>query len=422
MNRFPEINSTEIINGEHLLLGGTPPGWPGPSVKPAFFYKRRYTWDGDIILGCTIGCSFCYYRWINNTYMNFGRGKEGLRRIGEPEEAVKFLEQSRLFAPKRDIIMLCARSDGSMQISEITRFLHAFKHSNWIFVLHRAPFSPRELEEWGKDDRVVYCTTITPKPPESGPFSWTPIRAEDQIEGIRFLIKNGIPHKRISLMLGPFNTNNVDAGVKLIKILGEMGFKFATYRGCSIGNFGVAPDRDRLRQEGFLDGFQDESSAPEGHDYYKMKNWLAPEVEEKLLQAGKEAGMRLYRFTGELYKNEYGVPIAYNRHNHWRRELGQWKKIEIKPLFEYLRWLGYHPISIQETEEGYFVELPENEVATEDVAMTVGAEFETSVLFNNYRIAPSLSDLRFYAQNRLFWPLPEGWDKVVDFYTSRTYS
>jgi len=412
--------SAEIVNGEHLLLGGTPPGWPGRPVKPAFFFKRRYTWDGDIILGCTIGCSFCYYRWINNTYMTIGRGKQGLRRIGEPEEAVAFLEQSRLFAPTRDIVLLCARSDGSMQIPEITRFLHAFKHPNWVFVLHRAPFGRRQLEEWGPDDRVVYSTTLTPKPPETGPGSWTPIRPERQLEGIRFLLREGIPHKRISLMLGPFNTNNVDAGVELILTLGEMGFRFATYRGCSIGNFGVAPDRDWLRREGFLDGEQDETCAPGGHEYYKMKNWLAPEVEEKLLRAGEKVGMRLHRFTGTLYKEEYGVPVAYNRNNRWRRELGQWRRIEMRYLYAYLRWLGYHPRSIKETEDGYLVELPEREVATEDVAMTVGAEFRTSVLFNNYRIAPTIGDLRFYAANRLFYPLPRGWEEVVDLYARRS--
>ena len=410
-------NSPDIINGEHLLLGGTPPAWPGKRVPPAFFYKKRYTWDGDIILGCHYGCSFCYYRYLNNTFEYYGTGK--LRRIGEPEEAVEFLEQSRLFKPGRDIVMLSARSDGSMQISEITQFLRAFKHPNWVFVLHRGYFGRRQLEEWGGDERVVYCTTITPKPPEAGPDSWTPIRPERQLEGIRFLLREGIPHQRISLMLGPFNTNNVDAGVELILRLGEMGFEFATYRGCSIGNLRVAPDLSRLREEGFLDGRQNESASPVGHEFYGMKNWLAPEVEEKLLRAGEEAGMRLYRFTGALYKNEYGVPVPCNHHNRWRKELGQWERVDTARLEAYLRWLGYHPVSIKEREEGYLVELPDDEVATEDVAKTVGAEFGTSVLFSNYRIAPSLGDLRFYAGNHLFWPLPEGWEEVVEYYEGR---
>jgi len=145
-----------------------------------------------------------------------------------------------------------------------------------------------------------------------------------------------------------------------------------------------------------------------------MKNWLAPEIEDQLLRAGERAGVRLYRFTGTLYKGEYGVSVAYNRNNRWRRELGQWGRVEISKLDAYLRWLGFHPISIRETEGGYWVELPENEIATEDVAMTVGAEFRTSVLFNRHRIAPTLGDLRFYAANHLFWPLPEGWEEVLE--------
>ena len=36
-----------VINGEHLLLGGTPPEWEGRPIGPAFFYKRRYTWDAE---------------------------------------------------------------------------------------------------------------------------------------------------------------------------------------------------------------------------------------------------------------------------------------------------------------------------------------------------------------------------------------
>ena len=40
--------------------------------------------------------------------------------------------------------------------------------------------------------------------------------------------------------------------------------------------------------------------------------------------------------------------------------------------------------------------------------------YRTSVLFNRHRIAPTLGDLRFYAANYLFWPLPEGWEEVAE--------
>ena len=402
--------TNEIINGEHLLLGGTPPEWSGESVSPAFFYKRRYTWDGDIVMGCTIGCKFCYYRWINNSVDTIGKGKKGLRRIGTPEDAVEFLEKSKLFAPDRDIVMLCARSDGSMQISELTQFLRVFPHKNPVFILHRGYFGKKQLEEWGQDKRAIYCTTITPAGPN---LLWTPIKTEKQIEGLKLLLKNGIPASRISVMFGPLNSNNIQNGVKLIQQLAGLGIEFLTYRGCSIGNFGVAPKDDQLRKIGFLDGGQNENSAPSGHSYYKMKNWLAPEVEKTILKVCQNCGIRTYRFTGSLYRDEFGMPVAYNRNNRWRRELGQWTKVEISKLDDYLCWLGYHPFNIREIEDGYYIELPKNEVATEDVAMTVGAEFKTSVIFNNHRIAPTLADLRFYDKNSLF-QLPKGWKSVIN--------
>lgn len=345
--------------------------------------------------------------------MTIGPGRDGLRRLGEPEDAVEALLNARLFNPNRDIVLLSARSDASMQVEDVTRFLRAFPYRNYVFILHRAPYGRKQLEQWGGDERAIYCTTITPKPPSSGPESWTPVKPEAQLRSIRFLLENGVPHKRISLMTGPFNANNVDAGVELIRYLAqELGFTSLTYRGCSVGEFGVQADTNRLRREGFLDGAQDETAAPEGHTYYQMKNWLAPEVEDKLLEAGERNGVRMYHLTGVLYQREYGVPVAYNRNNRWRRELGQWKQVEVGELDTYLRRLGYHPLGITQTEEGYLVELDETEVATEDVAMTVGAKFETSVIFNRHRIAPTVEDLRFYAENRLF-PLPNGWRNVL---------
>jgi hypothetical protein len=400
-------------NGEHFLLGGRPATWgQGPEIPPAYFYKKRYTWDGDPeFIGCAIGCSFCYYRWIDSTSDTIGTGKKGLRRIGRPEGAAEFLEKSKLFRPDRDIVLLCARSDGSMQVDSCTAFLRAFTYNTPIFFLHRGYFGSRQLEGWGADPRAIFSTTLTPMGPD---LDWTPIRVEKQVEGIQFLREHGVPAKRISIMLGPLNKNNYEGGLELIRQFADLGIEFMTYRGCSVGNFGVAPNNEQLREIGFLDGDQDERSSPGGHEYYRMKNWLAKEVEEAVLETGSKCGIRLYRFTGTLYEREFGRVVARNRNNRWRRDLGQWSRIDTEKFEAFLRWLGFHPLSIRETEEGYWVELPETEVATEDVAMTVGAEFRTSVLFNRHRIAPTLGDLRFYAQNRLFWPLPDGWEAVVE--------
>ena len=408
---FSAAGAAEIVNGEHLLLGGTPPGWKGEKVCPSPFYKRRYTWDGDLVMGCTIGCTFCYYRWINNSVDTIGKGRKGLRQIATPQQAVQFLEQSRLFKAERDIVMLCARSDGSMQVDEITEFLRIFPYQNPVFILHRAPFGTRQLDGWGDDPRAIFCTTITPVSPE---FQGSPIKPPEQMAGLRRLFEAGISARRISVMLGPLNSNNVAGGVNLIGELAEMGIQFLTYRGCSIGNLGIAPEDEKLRKSGFLDGRQDEKSGPNGHQYYKMKNWLSVEVEEAVLRAAAENGLRIHRHTGTLYRDKFHMPIPYNRNNRSRSgELGPWQRVNPKKIDEYVRSLGYNPLSIQEREEGYLVELPEGEVATEDIAMTVGCEFETSVLFNNHRIAPTLGDLKFYAKNHLFWPLPEGWETVA---------
>jgi len=145
-----------------------------------------------------------------------------------------------------------------------------------------------------------------------------------------------------------------------------------------------------------------------------MKNWLAAEVEEAVLRTAAECGLKVHRHTGTLYRDEFGMPVAYNRNNRSRSdELGPWEKADPQKIGEYLRWLGFHPISLRETEEGYRVDLPEGEIATEDIAMTVGAEFKTSVIYNNHRIAPALGDLRFYHANSLI-QLPDGWEGVVN--------
>jgi len=403
-------DATKIVNGEHLLMGGVPSSWGKQPVCAAPFYKRRYTWDGDLVMGCTIGCDFCYYRWGNNTADTIGKGKEGLRQIATPQQVVQFLEQSRLFKAERDIVMLCARSDGSMQVGEITEFLRIFPHQNLVFILHRVPFGKRQIENWGDDRRAIFCTTLTPVSEE---FQGSPIKPPEQMVGLRRLLEAGIPAKRISVMLGPMNSNNVAEGVKLIEELAGIGIEFLAYRGCSIGNFGVASEDDKLRKVGFLDGKQDETSKPKGHQSYRMKNWLAPGVEASVLHTASECGIRVHRHTGTLYRDEFGMPIPYNRNNRSRSsELGPWRKVSPRRIDEYARSLGYNPLSVRETEEGYLVALPEGEVATEDGAMTVGCEFETSVIFNNHRIAPTLGDLAFYAKNHLFWPLPEGWETV----------
>ena len=121
----------EYVNGEEMLL----------ALSPVF--KRRYTHDGDLILGCRYGCEFCYYRWISASKDYIGTGR--LKRLATPEQMVEFLKKSKLFLP-RDILILGARGDASMYPQEVIDLLRLIKEDeyfrdNIILALHRAPAS-----------------------------------------------------------------------------------------------------------------------------------------------------------------------------------------------------------------------------------------------------------------------------------------
>jgi nitrogen regulatory protein PII-like uncharacterized protein len=366
-------------NGEHYLLLTAP------------FYKKRYTVDGDFIIGCTIGCQFCYYRWIEGTSDLIGTGK--LKRVATPETMAEFIENSKIIRKNKDILMLSARSDASFQTKDIGRFLEIYPHQNKVFILHRGSFSKRTVDDV-EDPRVVYCTTITPGGHELG---WTSIKEELQIKDIEELLKNNIPAERISIEVGSINEHTVDKALEIIQTLKSMGFQFLTYRGVSIGSFNVDPQEEKLEEIKFKTGQKE--NAPETHSYYKIKNYLSDELENKIRNI---SGIRLHRFTGTLYREEFNIEVPYNRHNKYRKELGQFStSVNTNKLAEYMNYLGYSVYSIELTEEGYVIET--DRYVTEDIAMTVGAEFNTSVIFKKYRIAPTMEDIEFYKRNRIFY-------------------
>lgn len=365
-------------NGEHYLLNTAP------------FYKRRYTVDGDLVIGCKIGCKFCYYRWIEGTSDLIGTGKT--KTISTPERMVEFITNSKIIRKDKDILMLSARSDASIQIKQIGQFMKILPYKNPVYILHRGYFSEKTLE-YVEDPRVVYCTTLTPMGFDMG---WTPIKEELQIEGLKKLIRNGIPTNRISVEVGPMNEITVDKGIEIMKKLRDLGFEFLTFRGVSIGSFNVDPNEDKLKEIKFETN--QEENAPEGHTYYKIKNYLTKEIEDKIFHTFTD--IRLHRFTGSLYRDEFGIDIAYNRHNRYRRELGTFAKVDIDKLKNYIETFGYSVNNIREEIDGYHIET--DNYLTEDIAMTVGAEFNTSVIFDKYRISPTMEDIEFYKHNRIF--------------------
>ncbi|MGB9886694.1 MAG: hypothetical protein ACPLRW_06820 [Moorellales bacterium] len=353
--------------------------------------------DCDFRLGCLIGCVFCYYRWVEGAAEYFGTGK--LKDLCSPEELAEALSASPLVRKDRDPIMLCARGDASFQVGEVSAFLAAFKHRNPVFVLHRGYFGPRQLDAFAGDPRVVFATTLTPRGRELG---WTRVDEFRQLEGIGFLLENGVHPRRISVEVGPINEVNAGRAAELLGRLEGLGLEFAVYRGVSVGSFRVLPSEEQLRRVGFLT--TQEASAPEGHAYYRIKNVLAAGVEEKIKAAAGR--MRLHRFTGTLYRDEFGVSVAYNRNNRWRRELGLFGAADPALIGGFVEQLGFPVEGVEATEEGYLVRLGGGACATEDVAMTAGAEFGTSVLFDRYRIAPTPEDLRFYVERGFVPALP----------------
>ncbi|KXG74858.1 hypothetical protein AN618_21500 [Fervidicola ferrireducens] len=367
-------------NGEHWLLVNSP------------IFKRRYTIDCDIVMGCMIGCKFCYYRWVGGTDDLIGTGRT--KALCLPNGLAEILEASKLVRKDKDGIMLCARSDGSVQVRKIEAFLKAYRYKNPIFILHRGYFGPRQLDAFSWDERVVFSTTLTPRGRE---LDWTPIDERKQLKGIEYLLKKGILPRRISVEVGPINEHNVDRAVDILKELEKLGLEFATYRGVSVGTFGLPSPEDGLKGIGFLT--TQKRKAPGGHAYYKIKNVLAERLEEKIRTSVQR--LRLHRFTGTLYRDEFGMDVAYNRNNRWRKELGMFKKADVDALAGYIESLGLPVKGIDETPEGYFVRLKDEYCATEDIAMTVGAEFNTCVLFDGYRPAPTMEDLKLYFERGL---------------------
>jgi len=376
----------EYVNGEEMLL----------ALSPVF--KRRYTHDGDLILGCRYGCEFCYYRWISASKDYIGTGR--LKRIATPEQMVEFLKKSKLFLP-RDILILGARGDASMYPQEVIDLLRLIKEDeyfrdNIVLALHRAPASETMKRALLEYPQFRFGTTITPKAYELG---WTKIKEESQIKGLERLLEAGIDPDRISIEVGPLNSQNIEEGMALLQALERMGFKNLMVRGVAFGTFGVDREKElqKMRDLGFIDPSIVPSSG--SHEYYVIKNFLTPEAYQKLQEMVPR--MKIHRHTYTYYQEVWNVPIAFNRDNQVRISQSTFHSPErVKDVVEKY---GLKVKNASKRDDHYFVELSGPQAATEDIAMTIGAELETAVIFDNYRRTASLDDVRFYQENSLFY-------------------
>jgi hypothetical protein len=191
--------------GEYLLL------------KYAPIFKRRYAADGDVILGCTIGCFFCYYRMIDATAPYIGTGM--LRRLVTPEEFAEVVANSKLIS-ERSLVIMGARGDASMYPDEVPKVLEAAERLGVgarFLALRRAPYDKAVAEHLASFDSLYYGTTITPKAREVG----TPVSEWRQLDGLRFVAD--FSH-RVSVEVGPINIRNIDALRGVLKALRDLGW------------------------------------------------------------------------------------------------------------------------------------------------------------------------------------------------------
>ena len=249
---------------------------------------------------------------------------------------------------------------------------------------------------------VLFGTTITPLAAAKG---FNRVTDNSQMRGLLALRDAGCPKNRISIELGPILPDTVDAAVAIAVELARRDIvDFITYRGASIGQYGdyrsaiqdlvsrgFLSREDLERAYTFFDGRQNQR-----HEYYIVKNLLAPAVETAFVDRvrAQTPGLRLYRHTGHLYPREFGVAVAANRNNRVREEMLQYARTgldaeEVQKALE--RFFGYHTPAVEQVAPAVF---RVHGFATEDMAMAMGARLQVALLFTAFRNQPTVADVQ----------------------------
>ncbi|AFA40149.1 hypothetical protein Pogu_2122 [Pyrobaculum oguniense TE7] len=380
--------------GEYLLLSEAP------------MFKRRYAVDGDVVLGCTIGCQFCYYRMIDSTAPYIGTGR--LRRLATPEEFAESVAGSKLVS-ERSLVIMGARGDASMYPSEIPKVLDAAEKLGVkakFLALRRAAYDKTVREHLASYTQLYYGTTITPKAAETG----TPVQEELQLRGLRHAADFS---DRVSVEVGPITPNNIAAVRDVLTTLKDMGWESAIYRGVSVGSWGI--DRrtvvEKLLKMGFLTPEQAKEALSSPEYFYGVKNNLDAALERAVLNMFEEVGLKAYRHTGQFYAENWGVPIALTRRNKVRRDVLDFaKKAQYpgKDLRRQLEHLGYEDAEIEWSHElGVKTAYVRTKTPiTEDVAMYLGEVTGVAVIASNYLPSPDGEALKHYLKHD-FFGMPE---------------
>jgi len=372
-------------------------------------YKRRYVASCDLVLGCRIGCDFCYYQF-GPTAPHFRRGSAILKPLATPEQFAEALIRSKLIRPG-DGVIVSARSDLSMPehkaaFRELLRIYPQQEKPVTFLVLQRGAYSARDWEEFGPH-QVFFGTTITPCAAERG---FNTVRDEAQLDGLRALRAAGCPAERISIELGPILPDTVAQAVAIARCLADEGIAaYLTYRGASVGQYGdySAAIAD-LKARGFFEElvpytYDDGKGNTKPHEYYLLKNHLPAAVEAAFLAGASGSGLRLYRHTGHMYAREWGLKVAASRNNRVREEmLGYARAWTLDEFTEALRThfgLDCPVEAVEPGERSRVFRLDRR--GTEDVAHAIGAQTQTAVLFSDYSNLPTMDDLTWYRD--------EGW-------------
>lgn len=355
-------------------------------------FKRRYAVATDVVIGCRIGCEFCYYRWTPIA-KHFGTNAS-LLPLCTAKDYWRVLLESKLVRPG-DIVILCARSDFSMIENQkifyefLEKYYDPSKKELKFLILQRAPLR-REYWWRVREYPVIFGTTITPRAYQKG---FNSIKDDLQMRGLLELREAGCPAERISIELGPILADTVEAAVEVVQFLEENeAVKFLTYRGSSLGEYGdYSKDHEYLKKKGFWNELKPytyfDGKEEKPHEYYRLKNYIPAEVEKKFLEGVKDLKIRIYRHTGHLYVREFGVRVAITRNNRLREDMISYAtpssleevKRKLRELFE-----------IEcEVEKITPILYRLNRKGTEDIAHAIGAELGVGILFTRYTNMPN---------------------------------
>jgi len=394
------VSIDKIGYGEYLLLAEAP------------MFKRRYTSDGDVILGCTIGCDFCYYRMIDTTAPYIGTGK--LTRLTTPEEFAESVASSRLISG-RSLVILGARGDASMYPKEIPRVLDRAERlgvTAKFLALRRAVHDKVVKDHLANYPQLHYGTTITPKANETG----SPVPDSQQLKGLQ----NDVDFSdRVSVEVGPITPSNVDAVKGILAKLKDMGWKGAIYRGVSVGSWGVERKDvvEKLLKLGFLTEEQAKRAVDSPEYFYGVKNNLDDVMENAIRNMFQEVGLKAYRHTGQFYPENWDIPVALTRRNKVRVDVLDYaRKAHYlnEDLESQLDYLGYYDHEVRwASEHGVKVAYVSTKVPiTEDVATYLGEVTGVAVIASNYLPSPDKETLKHYLRYS-FLGMPERTRKSI---------